>query len=475
MSPFRFPNTRINAWLALLPAIFFAIFLAMTTSNVAVAAGSDSAKLSKLQDELGTLRVQMDYLDLKVRDSRAHIKKLEEKVAQSEKRVSDLQARLDTIGSETASIDGNVLELNSEISRARAQADSVMTRFRARLVQLHKIRQGTLLSTVFSANDLNTFLNRYQMVRYLLQHDRGLLTDLAASHDRLDTAAKALETKRSRLDELAAQTRKNREELVVESTGLSAMLQTLLLERKLFIARQDKLKKSYASLESEIDKIETGRSADPEALDRELNNSFPPSAPQPPEPAVKGQTGTRTGTQTGTGKSPRVPPNRPPGGLVVAPTPAPMGVGIPRPPAAVIPERAPAPIPSAIRAVTAKIRFRWPLKQIGNLGFRQDAGVMPTTLEMLVKSDADVFAVERGKVLFKGPMGQLGNVVIIGHHQGFSSVYGRLDEMWVGIGQIIEAGDPVGHITLNGESRLHFEIRLGGRAMNPLTLLPKLP
>lgn len=439
---------------------------------------ADPSKVTKLQEELASLKVQMEYLDLKVRDSRSHVRRLEEKIAVGEKRVSELSERLNVIASESTEVDGQILSQSGEVARLRERAESIMHRFSARLIQLHKIRQGTLLSTIFSANDLNSFLNRYQMVRYLLQGDRKLLVDLDQTKQRLDTLTRTLEEKKARLDELSGQTRKNQEELQVESSQLTAMLQTLVLERKLFLARQEKLKQSYASLENEIEKVESQRSGDPVAFDRTLEETpatpvvRPTKPPRPPGTTTKTGSGKETGTEIDPGNNfPAPPPAVIPGIGTKTRAGTGTGTGV-----TVNPGFKPVPtpvVPPVRPPEEGKVRFRWPLKTIGDLGLRPDRPD-PAALDLVIKGDTEVQASAKGKVLFKGPMGQLGNVIILGHHQGYSSVYGRLDEMWVGLGQIIEAGDVLGLVNGMPDARLHFEIRLGGRARNPLSLLPPL-
>ena len=116
--------------------------------------------------------------------------------------------------------------------------------------------------------------------------------------------------------------------------------------------------------------------------------------------------------------------------------------------------------------------FRWPLKNIRNFVPKVDEP-SPSSLDLPVSQESEVLAIDDGKVMFKGPMGHFGNMVILGHRRGYTSVYGRLSDIWVGMGQIVNQGEPIGKIEPKSDGGLHFEIRFGGKNKNPLTLLPK--
>lgn len=405
------------------------VLLAMTgAASSAPAVSSDRlarerGRIESLRSELDSVRLQIDYLDVKVRDTRGHVRRIENKISKQQARIADIQTSLDAIASESGQINGQIALLRQTIDAGQQRMNEIRQRFRDRLVHLHRVRQSTLFSSIFTARDLTAFLSRYEMVRYLLQGDRALLNELNVRREQLERDSSALREKQARLEELASQTRKNRQAIVVEGNSLSAMLQTLLLERKVFLARQEKLKKSRGALEDEVTKIEKARSQDPAAVDRALDA---PPAPQHTRP----------------------------------------GRTIPPPPSFSASQPA--------DAAPASGRFRWPLRNIEGLSFESSGDSSPPALELVVAGETEVLAAARGKVQFKGPVGQFGNIVILSHKNGFSTVYGRLDDVWVGLGEIVEAGDVIGRIFGARQNRLHFEIRLAGKNADPLAHLPKI-
>ncbi|HEY9072173.1 MAG TPA: peptidoglycan DD-metalloendopeptidase family protein, partial [Candidatus Ozemobacteraceae bacterium] len=385
--------------------------------------GRNGPGIDALRSELDAVRLQLEFLDVKVRDTRGHVRRLEGKIEKQQARIAELQTTLDAIASESVQLTTRIASLSEALEAGQARMAEIRKRFRGRLVHLHRVRQSTLVSSIFTARDLTSFISRSEMVRHLMQSDRDLLRELNERKHQLEADTAEIQLKQQRLAELTAQTLKSREAIEAEGNALSAMLQTLLLERKVFLARQEKLKKSRDALEREMQAVESQRARDPEAVEQELDTAPPP------------QTERRGGQGA--------------------------------PPSFVAPRAAPAPDASGAR-------FRWPIANVEGLSFENTGGSAPPALELVITGETEILAAARGKVLFKGPVGQFGNIVILGHKNGFSTVYGRLDDVWVGLGEVIEAGDTIGRILGNRQNRLHFEIRLAGKNADPLAHLPKL-
>jgi hypothetical protein len=86
-----------------------------------------------------------------------------------------------------------------------------------------------------------------------------------------------------------------------------------------------------------------------------------------------------------------------------------------------------------------------------------------------------VAAAGRGRVVFAGwDSGGYGNLVVVEHPLGVRSMYAHLSRIDVRTGQAVVAGSRVGLVGATGFAtgpHLHFELRLRGAALNPLTAL----
>ncbi|MEG1244300.1 MAG: M23 family metallopeptidase, partial [Oscillospiraceae bacterium] len=72
--------------------------------------------------------------------------------------------------------------------------------------------------------------------------------------------------------------------------------------------------------------------------------------------------------------------------------------------------------------------------------------------------------------------GPYGNRVIIDHGNGMSTLYAHClsGSLSVGVGQYVNAGDAIARVGSTGNStgpHLHFEVRIGGKHVNPAPYL----
>ena len=68
-----------------------------------------------------------------------------------------------------------------------------------------------------------------------------------------------------------------------------------------------------------------------------------------------------------------------------------------------------------------------------------------------------------------------GNYFIIDHGNGVSTLYAHCTNVYVSNGQSVSAGEAVGTVGSTGGStgsHLHFEVRINGNRVDPLSVLP---
>jgi murein DD-endopeptidase MepM/ murein hydrolase activator NlpD len=82
-------------------------------------------------------------------------------------------------------------------------------------------------------------------------------------------------------------------------------------------------------------------------------------------------------------------------------------------------------------------------------------------------------SVADGVVIESSYQGAYGNMVVVQHNARQNTVYAHLSRMQVKRGQTIKQGDIIGAVGSTGLStgpHLHFEFRVNGRHVDPLTL-----
>jgi len=83
-----------------------------------------------------------------------------------------------------------------------------------------------------------------------------------------------------------------------------------------------------------------------------------------------------------------------------------------------------------------------------------------------------IMAAAKGRVTFAGNRGDgYGNVVEVDHGYGYSTLYGHASQLLVTRGQEVARGDVIALVGATGIAtgpHLHYEVRVGGRPVNPM-------
>jgi murein DD-endopeptidase MepM/ murein hydrolase activator NlpD len=98
-----------------------------------------------------------------------------------------------------------------------------------------------------------------------------------------------------------------------------------------------------------------------------------------------------------------------------------------------------------------------------------------TGIDVGVGYGVPIHAADSGTVIYATWMGGYGNVIIIDHGRGVSTLYAHQSSLAVGNGARVSRGQVVGYVGSTGLStgpHLHFEVRLNGNPVDPMGYLP---
>ena len=128
------------------------------------------------------------------------------------------------------------------------------------------------------------------------------------------------------------------------------------------------------------------------------------------------------------------------------------------------------------RIAAQKAPFALPIKSAFRYtsGFGQRWGRMHEGTDFAASLGTPIYATADGVVTFAGRQSGYGNLVKIQHEFGIETRYAHQSKIRVKVGQRVSRGDRIGDMGNTGRStgtHLHYEVRVGGKAVNPMTYI----
>lgn len=123
--------------------------------------------------------------------------------------------------------------------------------------------------------------------------------------------------------------------------------------------------------------------------------------------------------------------------------------------------------------------FKWPVsgRISSSFGYRSIFGTYSYHggIDIATSYGKAIAASDGGTVIWSGYKGTYGNLVIIDHGNGVQSYYGHCSSLLVSAGDKVYQGQTIARVGSTGRStgnHCHFEIRINGTRVNPISYLP---
>ena len=117
----------------------------------------------------------------------------------------------------------------------------------------------------------------------------------------------------------------------------------------------------------------------------------------------------------------------------------------------------------------------WPASGSLSSGFGYRWGRLHAGVDIAAATGTPIHASVAGVVVFAGVQNGYGNVVVLDHGGGFTTVYAHQSRLGSKVGQSVGQGATIGFVGSTGRStgpHLHFETRYGGAPRDPRVCLP---
>jgi murein DD-endopeptidase MepM/ murein hydrolase activator NlpD len=117
----------------------------------------------------------------------------------------------------------------------------------------------------------------------------------------------------------------------------------------------------------------------------------------------------------------------------------------------------------------------WPTAGRVTSGFGYRWGRLHAGIDIGTGTGTPIRAAKAGEVIYSGTMSGYGNVIVIDHGGGFTTLYAHQSRLGARDGQEVSQGETIGWVGSTGHStgpHLHFETRVNGSPQNPRNYLP---
>lgn len=385
---------------------------------VVLAAASPAAGQGE-EAELEAQRARLERLQREIREKREEAARLGRTESSVVRELRQVEKELEVTQRLVRTLEDQIEERSGEIRRvtvdlARAQDELAVKRrlLARRLRSIYKLGKYGNFEILLKAGSFPEVLSRYKYLRLVAEQDRRLVDRIARLEARIRSDRGVLETARTTLA-------RAREERVSQAAALSEserdrerMLRRVKSQRDEQLAAARQLEQETERIRSVLATLERRR-AEREARARREAEAAGRSPPEPRASTLTGDYGALAWPVEG-------------------------------------------------EIIERFGRSRHPV---------YNTEVVNNGIDIRAPQGTPVRAVEAGEIVYADWNGGYGQMVIVDHDGGYYSLYAHLARVDVAVGQRIAPRHVLGTVGETGSlvgAKLHFEIRQGGRAVDPI-------
>ena len=365
------------------------------------------AKLRQQQQELARIRRERDQLQRRMQTIQGRVHDIREEVNNLDRQHDATVRVVRSLDQQLTTLNGEVENTTANLVRAQDEVQVKRAVLRKRMVEIYKRGPLFTFEVMLSAKSFGDLVARYKYLHILAQRDRAVV---------------------GRVDQLRAQIIGQRRQLVSLQSGVEQNRIEKAREASRLASLEDARQASLRKAQQDHKRVQS-RLAELAITDKRLNNVI-----------AQFEAARRRRAAAG-------------------------------------PNAAPA-APSSIRTSDLG-QLAWPVD--GSIIYRFGRVVNPNNtttrwngIGIAAVAGTEVKSVSSGEVVLADVMGTYGNTIIIEHGGGDYSVYGSLSRMGVSKGARVTKGQVIGSVGATDPTmpaHLHFEIRRGGPAVDPVPWL----
>lgn len=435
--------------------IAVSLVLTMVFSTLCFGGYVSAAKVSDLEDKQENLENKNDEIKDELEDVRddknevqTELNRLQTEMEKIQKRLDELTRQIDDYNTKIEELDTEIEGLNEKIAESNRKIEECEKEIKAKEVEFKQLfnllkkrlralyiaGDASSLEILLTASDISDFLNRYELVKGVAEHDSELLAQVRDIVGDLNTSKNSIESEKLFIQGIRQQTVSKRDDQKELKNGVladkaeidkeEAKMDQLIADGN---AKLEKLKDKEFDLQNQYKKNEDAIND----LDQQIKDIINGSGSSG---GGSGSSGGGTGGSAG----------------------------------------------DASNGSGAKINMIWPVQGCSTYissPYGPRWGTIHRGIDITGGNiyGKNVVAVASGKVILAlNTSTGYGRYVIVDHGNGVATLYAHCSQLKVSVGQKVSQGQTIALVGSTGNStgpHLHFEVRINGEKVNPANYL----
>lgn len=381
----------------------------------------NGASISSLKNKSSAFKSQINQTQQKLNQTNAQKATAQSEVSKLDKELAQVQAELSQLSKKLNDTSAKLKQKQDELDKAKKVKSEQYDNLKKRIRVMYEYGDSGYLEVILGAENFSDFLTRVEYANRFMNHDKELLAQYTEAERIINENVVEIANDKKTIETLKAEQVDKQQELnakVIQKTAIVKQLNSNAATYEAQIADLEKQDKSVQALIQKAQKAaeEAARAA---------------KAAQQAASATK-----RSSTAGASG-----------GGRVYS---------------------------------SNGKRFQYPVPAYagyqpnGGYGYRgspiSGKGEFHTGLDLKATLNTDIVAAESGTVIYAGWRGGYGKCVIIDHGDGYSTLYGHNNILYVSAGQHVSRGQSIAGAGTTGYStgvHCHFEVRINGQHTDP--------